>query len=69
MAEPRRRTEIYPLMSRRVWGMQEGSPKVIRTCYKLYQAEFHARMRHKNEEWAAVAEDLKLLTDKTFPEL
>lgn len=36
---------------------------------ELYQAEFHARKKRRNEEWAAFAEDLKLLTEKAFPEL
>ena len=36
---------------------------------ELYQSEFHVRRKRRIEEWAAFAEDLKILADRAFPDL
>ena len=41
-------------------------PKSLKT---RYQAEFQTRRKKKSEGWADFSEDLKMLTDKAYPEL
>ena len=48
-------------------GLQE---RFEPACKKdLYLAEFQARRKRKEEDWASFAEDLRVLADKAFPEL
>ena len=40
-----------------------------KTCQTRYRAEFQARRKKTNEEWADFADELKTLADKTYPSL
>ena len=70
-----RAQRTYKNLSEEAKGRYGLCKKGLRERFKpaskkeLYQAEFHVRRKRRTEEWAAFAEDLKILADRAFPDL
>lgn len=54
----------YDECIKRLWEQFEPACK-----RELYLAEFQARRKQKDEDWAFYAEDLRMLADKVYPDL
>lgn len=65
----------YKQLSETARASYADCKKALRERYEpeskkeLYLAEFQARRKRRDEDWAAYAEDLRLLADKAFPAL